>query len=235
MGFGAQGLGHFTVLAILARYLTAEEFGVMTATLIVVGFGNALTFDTIGPALVQRDNLREAHVRSGFALAVLTATVMVVGLWFLAPATERFFAMESLAGVMRALSLVFVFQAPGVVPHALLQRDLNLRSLAIAEATSTLLGFIPAGVGLAVLGFGIWSLVAAYVCQALLKSVVLVFQRSHRRSLLLDLAATRSCCSSAAASWSRGSSITALHRGTISSSASGCRTRPSASTAEPTS
>ena len=193
IGLGAKGVAQFVVLAVLARFLGAADFGVVSATLIVIGFGRAATYGSIGPALVQRPELRPAHLRSAFALVTYGAVALVAALWLLAPVAARFFEMEALglADVMRALSLVFLFESAGVVSEALLQRDLDLRRLALAELVSALLGFVPAGVGLALAGFGIWALVGAYVAQALLKSLVLVSMRPHERSLRLDRTATR--------------------------------------------
>jgi hypothetical protein len=64
--------------------VSPAEFGVMTATLIVIGAGRAIHAG-IGPALVQREDLRPEHIRTGFSLCVLVAVAMAVLLWFGAP------------------------------------------------------------------------------------------------------------------------------------------------------
>ena len=193
LGLGTKGFAQIVVLAVLARHLGAAEFGVVTAILLVIGFGRAATYSSIGPALVQRPDLRAAHVRSAFALSLYAAFGLVAALWLLAPLAAGFFDMGHLGlePAMRALSLVFLFEACGVVSEALLQRELDLRSLAIAEVSSALLGYVPAGVLLAVAGYGLWALVAAYVGQAAIKALVLAALRPHERSLRLDRAATR--------------------------------------------
>ena len=193
LGLGTKGFAQVAVLAVLARHLGAAEFGVVSATLIVIGFGRAATYGSLGPALVQRPDLRAAHVRSAFALSLYAATGLVTVLWLLAPLVAGFFDMGHLGleAALRALSLVFLFEGCGVVSEALLQRDLDLRGLAIAEVSSSLLGYVPAGVALALADYGIWALVAAYVAQSGIKSLVLVARRPHERSLRLDRAATR--------------------------------------------
>ncbi|HZM01337.1 MAG TPA: lipopolysaccharide biosynthesis protein, partial [Planctomycetota bacterium] len=193
IGLGAKGVAQFAVLAVLARHLDAREFGVVSATLIVVGLGRALTLASIGPALVQRPVLRDEHVRSAFALGMYTSAGLVALLWLAATPLAQFFGMQAdgLAAVMRTLALVFAIEAFGVVPEALLHRDLNLRGLAGAELVSSLLGFAPVGIGLGLAGLGLWALVAAYFAQSLLKTAVLVRSRPHARSLRLDRAATR--------------------------------------------
>jgi PST family polysaccharide transporter len=193
IGLGTKGVAQFVVLAVLARFLDAEEFGVVSATLIVIGLGRAVTLASIGPALVQRPALRDAHVRSAFALGAYTSAGMMLLLWLMAAPVASFFGMtaQGLPDVMRALAVLFAIEAFGVVPEALLQRDLDLRGLARAEVLSALLGFVPVGVGLALAGMGVWALVSAYVAQSLLKTLALVALRPHPRSLLPDRAATR--------------------------------------------
>ena len=61
---GLQGAGQFILLAVLARRLTPAEFGLVTATLIVVNLGRMLTQAAPGPALIQRQDLTPPHVRS---------------------------------------------------------------------------------------------------------------------------------------------------------------------------
>ncbi|HLQ37944.1 MAG TPA: lipopolysaccharide biosynthesis protein [Planctomycetota bacterium] len=183
LGLGAQGTGQFLLLAILARYLTATEFGVVSATMIVIGLGRTLQ-TCIGPALVQRDELRPEHVRSAFALCVLIAAAMVAVMWLAAPLAAQFFRVDEISDVMRAMSLLFVCQTPGLVPEALLQREMRLRALAIAEVVGVAAGYVPIGIGCAWCGLGVWSLVAAHIGQALLKSTVLLIARPHEWALL---------------------------------------------------
>jgi len=116
---------------------------------------------------------------------------MVAMLWVAAPLVADFFRASELTPVMRALSLLFLCQAPGIVPEALLQRDMNMRALAIAEMSGILLAYLPLGVGGALLGYGVWSLVAATLGQALLKSIVFVTARPHERGLWPARGATR--------------------------------------------
>lgn len=190
LGLGVHGLGQFALLAVLARHLTKEEFGLVAAAMVVVAFCRVAQ-SSIGPALVHRPNLHDGHVRAAFALAVWTAAVVVVLLWLAAPACGHFFRDEGLAPLLRAMSLLFVLHAAGVVPEALLQRELRLRDLAHAEIAGVLLGYLPLGVGLAVQGCGAWSLVGAHLGQAAAKSAVLLRRRPHPIRLLARGAETR--------------------------------------------
>jgi PST family polysaccharide transporter len=183
LGFGSQGIGQFLVVIVFARYLSKSDNGVVAAALIVIALGQLFTEAGFGPAVVQREDLTDDHVRSAFALSLLTGLCMTVVVYVTAPLTSDFFHQSAVESVMRGLSFTFLLQAPGVVAMALLQRDLDFKSIAIAETVSYFLGFAAVGVVLAVSGAGVWSIVAAQLAQAALLTGILVLRRPHPRSL----------------------------------------------------
>jgi PST family polysaccharide transporter len=182
LGIGVQGVGQFVFLAVLARHLDAGAFGVMTATLIFVGIGRAI-HDGVPSALVQRVDLNPDHVRSAFALSWLIAVALIAMSWLTAPFSAWFFHMDDIVPVMRATAILFVIQAPGLVAAALLQREMNLQALARAEIIGVLIGWLPVGIGCAMMDLGVWSLVAAYLAQALVKTTCLLIARPHEWAL----------------------------------------------------
>lgn len=183
LGFGAQGIGQFLVVIVFARYLTKSDNGVVAAALIVIALGQLFTEAGFGPAVVQRERLTDEHVRSAFALSVLAGLFMTVVVYLTAPLAADFFHQPRLEDVMRGLAFVFALQGPGVVAMALLQRDLDFKSIAIAETVSYFLGFAAVGVVLAMSGLGVASIVVAQLCQAALLTGILVVRRSHPRSM----------------------------------------------------
>jgi O-antigen/teichoic acid export membrane protein len=66
---------------------------------------------------------------------------------------------------------------------ALLQRDLDFKSIAIAETVSYFAGFAAVGVIMAMNGAGVWSIVVAQLAQAALLTGILMLRRPHPRSL----------------------------------------------------
>jgi len=56
-GKGARTVLQFVVLILLARLMTPHEFGVVGASMIIVGFSEIFTKVGLGPAIVQREEL----------------------------------------------------------------------------------------------------------------------------------------------------------------------------------
>ncbi len=183
IGFGSQGIGQFLVVIVFARYLTKTDNGLVGAAVIVIALGQLFTEAGFGPAVIQREKLTDEHVRTAFALSMITGLLMTVLVFAGAPLAAWFFHQPRMEGIVRGLAFVFALQAPGVVAMAMLQRDLDFKSIAIAEAVSYFFGFALVGVVLAVGGAGVWSIVIAQLAQAALLTGILVARRSHPRSL----------------------------------------------------
>jgi O-antigen/teichoic acid export membrane protein len=167
------------ILVVLARLVTPEEFGVVGAALVVVGFSHILSQLGVGPAIVQRHALAEEDLRVGFTLSMLLGLLLAVIIYLSAPQVARFFRMEDLTGVLRVLAPVFLIGGAGLVAEALLQREMNFRAIAGVSVVSDVLGYGVVGIGLAWHGWGVWALVGAHLGQTATKTIALLMIRRH--------------------------------------------------------
>jgi PST family polysaccharide transporter len=184
LGFGSQGIGQFLVVIVFARYLTKSDNGVVAAALIVIALGQLFTDSGFAAAVVQREDLTDRHITSAFSWSLVTGGVMTAVVYLTAPLTAAFFHQPSVEPVMRGLSFTFLLQGPGLIAEALLQRDLDFKSIAIAETVSYFLGFAGVGVVLAMSGAGVWSIVFAQLAQAAMLTAIMLIRRPHPKALL---------------------------------------------------
>jgi O-antigen/teichoic acid export membrane protein len=185
-GAGAQAILQMIVLIILARLVTPEEFGIVTAALIVIGFSEIFSSLGIGPAIVQRPLLNKDHIKTGFSMSILLGLSFFVLILVFTPLISTFFQMEELIYVLSIISLTFPIKGLSVVAESLLQREMAFRKLANIQVLSFAAGYGLVGIVLALSDFGIWALVGANLCQALLKTVLLLKARPHPKSLKVD-------------------------------------------------
>lgn len=178
-GTGVQAALRVIVTLILARLLTPHDFGVVAAALLVVKFSNIVSQLGIGQAIVQRLELTEQHIRTGFTLSIVTGAAFTTLAWLAAPAVASFFAMPQLVVVLRVLGTTFVLKGPAITAQVLLQRALRYRRLAFIEATSFTVGFGVVGIVMAVVGFGVWALVLANLSTVVLQSVLTLLSQPH--------------------------------------------------------
>ncbi len=173
-GKGAQAILQFVVMAILARLMSPLEFGVVSAAMIVIGFSEIITRLGLGPALVQRPELEPRHLGTAFSASLLFSFAIGALVWFLAAPVAVFFNFGEIEPVLRALAWLFPIRGFGVVAESLVQRELRFKWLANTETVAFILGYFVFGVGLSLMGYGVWSLVAANLVTAAAKTAALL-------------------------------------------------------------
>jgi PST family polysaccharide transporter len=182
----AQGVLQLGVGILLARLLPPEDFGVVGMAMVVIGLALLMSDLGLGPAVVQRRDLSERHLRVAFSAAILTGAALAAFLAALAPFSVLLLDdAPELPGVIRALSLVFVFGAVGVTPRALLQRELRAATSMGINLASYVVGYALVVGTLALHGHGVWALVWGSLVQAALGSgLALALVRPPVRPLL---------------------------------------------------
>lgn len=174
---GGQALFNAVVVIVLARLLTPSEFGIVGAATVVISFAQIFTLLGVGPALVHLPEITRVHVRVGFGMSLALGLLFGVIIFFSSAAISRFFSMPELEGVVQVMAIIFPIAGTTSVGFALLQRDLQFRPLAMIELVSFVVGFGMVAITLALLGFGVWSLVAGQLGQATLRAAMILWLR----------------------------------------------------------
>src|SRR6184192_2233383 len=177
------------VLAIMARLLSPADFGIVGAALVVVGFSAIFSQLGLAPAIVQRPVLERRHLEAAFSASVLLGLLLGVLLWVSAPFAARFFHIAGVEPVLRVLAWIFPLDGLSAIAESQVQRELRFRWLATMEVLTFVLGYGIVGVVLALLGAGVWALVAAQMAQTALYTIILVVTRPPALRLLPDRAA----------------------------------------------
>lgn len=180
-----QGTLQFGISVLLARLLPPEDFGLVALALVVVGFATVVADMGLGPAIVQRTHVTDRHLRVSLTLStligVLLAAVVVAG----APLAATLLRNPSVAPVLRGEALMFVFVGLGTTARALLQKELDFRRLFYVELVSYGIGYPLVAVGMALTGFGVWSLVAGALVQNFVGALLAIaFVRHPLRPLV---------------------------------------------------
>lgn len=166
--------------AVLARLLEPEDFGLMAATAVAVGVASIFAQIGVGPAVVQMARLSEVHLRTAASLAAVLGLLCMLVLWSSSPIVATLLDLPNLVDLLRTSSLVFIFSGLSVVPEALLLRRFHFKRLAHVSLAAFLMGYAPTAIGLAVLGWGPWSLVFGQLLQAVVRLLLLYLHSPSR-------------------------------------------------------
>ncbi len=180
--FGIQLLG-FLVSILLARLLSPRDYGLVAATSLFTGFVSCLGASGLTTVLVQRTDLTgedlDTSFWAGLAVGSAMAFLLVVGGEYAAV----FFREPLIAPLLRVQAVGLVLTPLGVIHSALLLRKMDFRSLAMVDLSTVGVSGILA-IGMALTGYGVWSLVVPGVVGTALGTIVLWRQipwRARRR------------------------------------------------------
>src|SRR5215471_12208618 len=159
------------VSIVLARLLSPEDYGLIAMVMVFTGFAGMLADAGFNAALIQRKILNYAHQHTAFWASLSLAVAVSAITFLLAPTVATFFSSPATKLILRVLALNLVFSSIGIVPSALLQRQMRFRTIAKIE-TGALVISGAVGVSMAVLGAGVWSLVAQSLSNCFLIAVM---------------------------------------------------------------
>jgi O-antigen/teichoic acid export membrane protein len=164
--YGSYVGGRILVLvstAVLARLLTPEDFGIVALAITFMALLEGVADLGLSDALIiQADKVVRERAQTVFVSTVALGAVLSGVIAALSPLASRFFDEPELTAVAAALGANFFLRSLGQTHYALAQRELNFRARTVAEFSDVLVrGSV--GVVLAILGFGVWSLVIGYL------------------------------------------------------------------------
>lgn len=155
----------------LASMLNAKDFGLMALANTYIIFINIFVSQGFTGAIVQRKDITEEHLSSAFWGNVVIHTVFFFLSFFSAPLVAGVYKSPELIPMIRVLSFSFLISAIGKIHYSIHQRKFHFKILAIANLGGILAGSI-IGIGAALGGLGIWSLVYQSLAQILIGNII---------------------------------------------------------------
>jgi PST family polysaccharide transporter len=178
--WGRRGVSTISFL-ILVGLLTPDEFGLVAWATVFIGGIQVIMDLGLNDAIVQREDLRDEHLHSSFWLGILVGALFFIVFQVAAAPLATVLDEPRLAGVLRWLSVVFLFNGVSVVPQALLHRDVAFKELAIREFAAIVAGGV-VGIAMAIRGAGAWALVGQQLAWAVVLVVALWLMTPYRPS-----------------------------------------------------
>ncbi|MBL8200262.1 MAG: oligosaccharide flippase family protein [Chromatiales bacterium] len=175
-----QAVTQVGVLALLARFLAPEDFGLMAAANIVITLVQMIAEGGVGSAVVQRANLTQSFTRVAVSVSLLISAACFVMIGLLAVPFEALLAMDRLAPVVLVLGAGIFLYGLASLLEGLLQRDLRFQALFRVNLAGSIAGYALPAVVLALMGAGVWALVIATLGRVVVKLALMVFMYEGR-------------------------------------------------------
>ncbi|MDV3253676.1 lipopolysaccharide biosynthesis protein [Devosia sp. BK] len=154
------------VFFVLARILSPADIGALSMIAAIIVLVQVATESTLAEYIVQEQNNRADQINSIFwgQVGISTFAALIVA------GTAPWWAISVIGhdqsvAMTQVLSVAVIISAIGRVPDALLRSELKYKQIAVRSLISTVAG-AAVGLSAALLGFGIWSLVAKQLTES---------------------------------------------------------------------
>jgi PST family polysaccharide transporter len=159
---------------VLARLLSPSDFGLVGMAAVFTGVSSRLAHFGFGAAAIRMKELRPDHLPTLFTITLGINTGITVVLMLVAPLAGSYFHQPIVTDILRVMSLNFLIRCIGVCPSVILRRQLDFRTWTTAAFLDHSVKLsITAGMALG--GFGVWSLVWGELAGGLLEKLYMAY------------------------------------------------------------
>ena len=177
----------FIISLILARILAPDHYGAVALVMIFITFANVFVSSGFGNALIQKKDADETDFSTVLYCSLAISCVLYILIFLGAPGIADFYNMPELTPVFRVLGIRLIIAAFNSVQQAYVSKHMLFRCFFWSTLFGTVLSGI-VGILLAYCGFGIWALVAQYMVNSIVDTIVLFFTVKWRPKLLFSFA-----------------------------------------------
>lgn len=188
--FGVQALSIVST-SVVARVVPPRAYGLVGMAAVVIGFAGLFRDMGTALAIIQRQQIDDDLLSSVFWLNVSMGLAVTSACWLAAPWVAIFYREPALLGVLRALSLSFLISSLASVHATLLLRHLQFARSAMAELGAGAAGLVVV-VTAALLGAGVWSLVAGALANVTASTLIVLAVKPWRPRLHISRQEIRS-------------------------------------------
>jgi O-antigen/teichoic acid export membrane protein len=171
----------FIVFLVTARLLGPDAFGTVVIAYTVLGALTMVMDLGMGDALIRARDVDQRHHDTVFWSLAVASAVLVLVLVLVSPWAAEWLDQPRFQTVMRVTALSLPITALGLVPAFILRRSLQFKPLALRSLFASIAGGVLA-IGMALAGYGYWSLVAKGLLEAAVSTALVWRAVSYRPS-----------------------------------------------------
>lgn len=160
------------VSIVLARLLMPDAYGVIALVMAFVTIADTFVRGGFGASLVQKKNADSLDFSTIFYFGLFMGVVFYIILFFIAPVIAGFYRNPELTPVIRVISVGLLIAGFNSVLYSYISKKLLFRKRFFSSLGGTL-GSAVVGITMAYMGFGVWALVAQYLIDLFLDTIIL--------------------------------------------------------------
>ena len=168
----AQYAVSFIVSIVLARLLTPDDYGLLGIIAIFTAVCTALINGGFSAALIRKKDAIDDDYNTAFIVNLSVSLLLYIVIYLCSPLIADFFQREELVALTQVSSLGMVIGALAMVQQTRLTKRIDFKNQTkITIVASVASGIV--GIVMAMMGFGVWALVAQNLTIQCLRTILL--------------------------------------------------------------
>ena len=167
----AQGVS-FVVSLVLARMLMPEQYGVVALVLVFINLANVFVTNGLGESLIQKKDADSKDFSTMFFCSLFFSIILYGILFLSAPGIAAIYNNNQLILVLRILALQVPLSSIKTIQQAYVSKHMMFKKFFYSTLGGTLVSGI-VGIIMAYKGMGVWALVAQYLVNSTIDTLIL--------------------------------------------------------------
>ena len=162
----------FLVSIVLARLLSPDDYGLIGIIAIFTAICTTLINGGFTNALIRKKDVTDDDYNTAFIVNLWMSIMLYAVIYFCSPFIAKFFGRDELVLLTRVSSVSLIIGALAIVQQTRLTKRIDFKT----QTKITLIASISSGVigiAMALLGYGVWSLVAQQISSQAFRTVLL--------------------------------------------------------------
>ena len=156
----------------LARLLSPDDYGIVAIAMIVISVADVFVTSGFGNSLIQKKEADEIDFSTIFYFNIVFSITLYLVIYITAPYVANYFNNEQLTLVLKILGIRIPVAAINSVQQAYVSRKMLFKRFFWSTFFGTIISGV-VGIWMAYNGYGIWALVAQYLTNAFIDTLVL--------------------------------------------------------------
>ena len=169
--FIAQGVS-FIVSLVLARILLPDDYGVVAVINIFITLADVFLSSGLNTALIQKQDTDDIDFSTIFWCNLFLGAFLYFALAVAAPFLATAYEMPILTSAIRIFALRLPISSFQSIQTAYVSRKMEFKKFFFSTITGTLVSAV-VGIAMAMLGFGVWALIAQYMTNTIIDTLFL--------------------------------------------------------------
>lgn len=169
----SQGVS-FVISLVLARLLSPDDYGIIALVLVFINLASVFINSGFSTSLVQKKDADEVDFSTIFYCSSVCSIIIYCVIFLTSPLIASFYEIPELTSVLR----VFALQVPLSVYNSIQNAYISKKMIFEKSFAATLIAtIISGGIGIlmALMGCGVWALVAQSMSMVVASTIVLMF------------------------------------------------------------